>query len=280
MRLATIRTEQGTRAARVEDGHAVLLPFTDVQQLLRSGEDWHSRAAAAGGERLLLADELYAPVVPNPDKIVCLGLNYVSHIEEMGRPRPTHPTLFAKYSGALIGAYDPIVLPAVSEEVDWEAELGFVVGKAARHVSPDRAWEYIAGYTIVNDVTVRDWQHRTREFLSGKTFEATTPVGPTLVTPDEFAPGSPDLELRCSVDGSVVQHARTDDLLFKVAEILSYISTIITLLPGDLVATGTPGGVGAGRTPKMFMHEDQVLVTAIEGLGEQRNICVKERVHE
>nr|WP_275263893.1 fumarylacetoacetate hydrolase family protein [Jiangella asiatica] len=172
----------------------------------------------------------------------------------------------------------PIIWPASAGAVDWEAELGVVIGAAARHVPVDAALDVVAGYTVVNDVTVRDWQHRTREFLSGKTFEATTPVGPTLVTSDELPPGASGLEISCAVDGVVMQRSTTSDLLFSVAEIVSYISTITTLLPGDLIATGTPGGVGAGRTPEVWLRPGNELVTTVEGVGQLRNRCVKEEV--
>ncbi|MFF5143051.1 fumarylacetoacetate hydrolase family protein [Streptomyces sp. NPDC013157] len=280
MRLSTIRlqNERGTAAARQEGDELVLLPYTDVGELLSSGDDWAQRATAEGADRLPLGAASLAPVVPHPNKIVCLGLNYATHIKEMGRPTPAHPTLFAKYDGSLVGAYDDVHMPPVSDDLDWEAELGVVIGRRARHVSKDRALAHVAGYTVVNDVTVRDWQHRTREFLSGKTFEATTPVGPSLVTPDELPPGASGLTISCSVDGHTMQKSNTVDLLFDVATIIAYVSTIITLLPGDLIATGTPGGVGAGRDPKVYLRPGQELVTAIEGIGELRNTVVKDQL--
>lgn len=273
MRLATLRVRGETRAARLDGDEYVLLPYSDVGSLLTSGTPWQETAAQHEGERLSSADVLYAPVVPHPNKIICLGLNYATHIAEMGRDTPRYPTLFAKYDGALIGAYDAIELPAVSDRVDWEAELAFVIGHAARHVSKDGALGHVAGYTVANDVTVRDYQRRTREFLSGKTFEATTPVGPVMVTADEFNGAEPDLEIRCEVDGEVVQQSRTSDLLFGVADIVAYVSEIITLLPGDLILTGTPGGVGDGRDPKVYLKKGQTLRTIIEGIGETSNIC-------
>ena len=277
MRLATLRHDGCTRAARLEGEEYVLLPAEDVGALLRSG-DWRERARDQAGERVAVGAADHAPLVPHPNKIICLGLNYASHIKELGRAVPAYPTLFAKYDGALIGARDEVVLPRASERVDWEAELGFVVGAAARHVPADEALRYVAGYTVVNDVTARDWQRRTSEFLSGKTFERTTPVGPVLVTPDEFGDPSaePDLEIRCEVDGQVRQRSCTADLLFGIAAILAYVSDIITLLPGDLIATGTPGGVGDGRDPQLYLRPGQELVTVIEGLGELRNRCIAE----
>src|SRR5262249_50089112 len=154
---------------------------------------------------------------------------------------------------ALVGPYDPVILPRASSRVDWEAELGIVIGTPGRHLTREQAPAHIAGYTVINDVTARDWQRRTREFLSGKTFHATTPVGPYLVTPDEL-PADLDLAITCTVDGAEMQSARTSDLLFDAAEIVSYISTIITLVPGDIIASGTPGGVGDGRDPKVFLR--------------------------
>jgi acylpyruvate hydrolase len=280
MRLGTVRLhdERGTAAARQEGDELVLLPWSDVGELLACGEDWARRAAGERGERVPLGTASLAAVVPHPNKIVCLGLNYATHIKEMGRATPAHPTLFAKYDGSLVGAYDDIHMPSVSDDLDWEAELGVVIGRRARHVTTDRALDHVGGYTVVNDVTVRDWQHRTREFLSGKTFEATTPVGPWLVTPDELPPGAAGLTIGCSVDGRVMQKSNTADLLFDVAAIVSYVSTIITLLPGDLIATGTPGGVGAGRDPKVFLRPGQELVTFVEGVGELRNTVVKDPV--
>ncbi|WP_062642635.1 fumarylacetoacetate hydrolase family protein [Streptomyces maremycinicus] len=278
MRLSTIRNAAGhsTVAVRHEGDELVLLPHGDVAALLASGEDWARRATEADGPRVAAAEAWYAPVVPHPNKIVCLGLNYATHIKEMGRQTPVHPTLFAKYDGALVGAYDDILMPAVSDDLDWEAELCAVIGRSTRHVGEKDALDAVAGYTILNDVTIRDWQHRTREFLSGKTFEGTTPVGPALVTSDELPPGASDLDIGCSVDGRTMQESNTSDLLFDVAHIVSYVSTIITLLPGDLIATGTPGGVGAGRDPKVFLRPGQRLVTRIEGLGEMSNRVVRD----
>lgn len=218
----------------------------------------------------------FATLVPHPNKIICLGLNYATHIAEMGRPTPLHPTLFAKFDGSLLGAHDDIRAPAVSDELDWEAELGVVIGRPGRSIAEHDALDHVAGYTVVNDITVRDWQHRTREFLSGKTFEATTPVGPWLVTPDEVPPGAAGLDISCRVDGRIMQESTTADLLFDVKSVISYVSTIITLLPGDLIATGTPGGVGAGLEPKVFLAPGQEVVTTIEGVGELRNRVVKD----
>ena len=281
MRLLTFRVPggSGTRAGRVDDDHVTELPFPDVGALLASGPGWREKAAKAGGGRRPLARLEPAPVVLAPRKIICLGLNYESHIKEMGRELPTYPTLFAKFARCLIGARDPIVLPAVAERVDWEAELAFVIGAEVRHADRATAGAAIAGYSVLNDISIRDYQSRTLQWLQGKTFESSTPLGPHLVTPDEVVDDpaeTPDLEIRCEVDGDVRQLARTGDLVFGPADIVAYVSQILTLEPGDVIATGTPSGVGAGRKPPLFLSSGQVVHTVIEGIGELVNECVPE----
>ncbi len=275
MRLATLRTAAGMRAGRVEGDQAFELDFPDVGALLASGAEWRQTAATGGRAVGSLGDADLAPLIPAPPKIICVGLNYLSHIQEMGREPPAHPTIFAKYARALIGARDPIMLPAVSDKVDWEVELAVVIGHCVRHADERSAGDAIAGYTILNDVSARDWQFRTTQFLQGKTFESTTPLGPTMVTTDEIDDPD-DLELRCEVDGEVMQAGRTSDLLFGPVELVRYLSTIVTLEPGDVIATGTPGGVGAGRARDVYLRPGQTVRTAIESLGELVNPCVKE----
>jgi acylpyruvate hydrolase len=275
MRLVTIRTAHGTRAGRLEHDRVVELPYADVGELLAAGWQGERAGAQASGAEHHLADVDFAPVVPRPPKIFCLGLNYASHIQETGRDLPTHPTLFAKFPLALIGARDNIWLSDAAEKPDWEVELAFVVGRRVRHADLDEARDAIAGYTICNDISMRDWQRRTLQWLAGKTWEHSTPLGPALVTPDEVDHAA-DLLVRCEVDGEVMQEARTADLVFKPAETLAYISTIITLEPGDVVSTGTPGGIGDARKPPVYLRPGQVVRTSIEGLGECVNECVKE----
>ncbi len=284
MRLATIRTNSSTRAVRIDgdpgvngpdagSGHgarAVELDADDVGDVLRR-DGWRDWAAAADGPAHALDGLDFAPLVTRPDKIVCVGLNYRTHIQEMGHEFPEHPTLFAKYRAALIGAHDDIVLPSVSSSVDWEAELAVVIGATVRHASAADAEAAIAGYSILNDVSVRDFQRRTSQFLQGKTFEASTPLGPWLVTADELS----DLhrEIACEVNGVEMQAANTSDLVFDPVAIVRYVSSIITLEPGDVIATGTPGGVGAARTPPVFLQPGDEVVTRIDGIGELRNTC-------
>jgi acylpyruvate hydrolase len=269
MKLATIRTSGGTAAVRVDDDAAVELGAPDLGAIL-ADRDWKTSAAQADGPRHGLAGLRYAPPVPNPEKVICVGLNYRSHILEMGRELPRYPTLFAKFARALVGAGDPVELPAGSEQVDWEAELGVVIGGHVRHADAAQAAAAIAGYTVVNDVTARDFQLRSAQWLQGKTFERSTPVGPWLVV-DEGPPG----EISCTVDGELVQQADPADLVFSPVSLVAYISQFITLVPGDLIATGTPGGVGHARTPARYLAAGTELLTRIAGLGECRNTMVK-----
>ncbi|MTD52999.1 fumarylacetoacetate hydrolase family protein [Amycolatopsis pithecellobii] len=273
MRLATIRTGGGLRAARVDGDELTLLPFEDVGQLLASGEDWAQRAAGAEGSRLALAGADFAPLTPNPEKIVCVGLNYRDHAAEGNLAVPEHPVLFSKYSRSLIGAHDDLAIPSVSKQVDWEIELGVVIGRPARHVSECDAESYVAGYTIVNDVSMRDWQLRSSQYLAGKTFEHSTPVGPFLVTPDEVGHARA-LRMELAVDGEVKQRSSTDQLIFSVPQIIADISTFITLAPGDLIATGTPGGVGHVAQPPAYLTPGKTVTCHIEGLGTQTTHCV------
>jgi acylpyruvate hydrolase len=270
MKLATIRLGGSTRAVRIDGDRAVELDAPDVGALL--GHDgWARLAAVAGGAEHALDTVDYAPLITHPDKIICVGLNYRNHILEMGRELPDHPTLFAKFRSSLIGAHDDIVLPKVSTSVDWEAELAVVIGTAIRHADDTAAAAAIAGYSVLNDVSVRDYQYRTLQWLQGKTFESTTPLGPWLVTPDE-APG-PNRAISCDVNGERMQEADTADLVFDPVALVAYISSIITLQPGDVIATGTPGGVGAAHTPPRFLSAGDEVVTRIEGIGECRNTC-------
>jgi acylpyruvate hydrolase len=276
MRYATIRTGDGTHAARVEGDALVELDARDVGELLRAGSGAPLLTGTPTGVEHEVATTNFAPVVLDPGKIICLGLNYEDHIREMSRELPGYPTLFAKYTEALIGARDAIVLPAVSDMVDWEVELAFVIGRSVRHATVAEAEAAIAGFTVANDISMRDWQSRTLQFLQGKTFEHATPVGPWLVTPDEVGGVAPDLEVRCEVDGVTRQRSRTRELVFGPVDIVRYVSDVITLHPGDLILTGTPGGVGHAMDPPVYLRRGQVVQTTIEGIGELVNECVNE----
>jgi acylpyruvate hydrolase len=273
MRFATIRTTQGTTAARLDGDVLIPLDCADVGELLALGG---SAAERAGAPAVPAEEAVFAPVVPRPGKVICVGLNYRAHILETGRELPQYPTLFAKFADSLLGARDDLVLPSVSERVDWEVELGVIIGRPLYRATPTQAAAAIAGYTVINDVSMRDWQRRTLQWLAGKMFERSTPAGPYLVTPDEVG-NAADLEVRCEVDGVLMQRSRTSDLLFSPAEIAAYASQVITLKPGDLIATGTPGGVGDARKPPVYLRPGNVLRTWIEGLDECVNYCVAEQ---
>jgi 2-keto-4-pentenoate hydratase/2-oxohepta-3-ene-1,7-dioic acid hydratase in catechol pathway len=222
-------------------------------------------------------DADFAPVVPNPSKIVCVGLNYRNHIQEMGRDLPGYPTLFAKFADCLIGASDDIARPRETDEFDWEVELAVVIGKPVRRVTGAEAEAAIAGFTVLNDITCRDWQFRTGEWLQGKIWDSSTPVGPCLATPDELPGGvRPALDVRLTVDGEVMQRDNTGDLLFDPVTLIEYVSAIVRLNPGDVIATGTPGGVGHARDPQRFLTGGERVVAEIEGIGRLDNLVAKD----
>lgn len=276
MKLATIRTSDGTTAVRVEGDTLVAIGHSDVGVLLRE-PNWRDVAASATGPVHAIGDADFAPLIPVPGKVVCVGLNYRNHILEMGREIPTYPTLFTKYPEALIGPKDDIALAPESDAVDWEAELAVVLGATIRRAKGVTAERAIAGFAVLNDVTMRDWQYRSPMWEQGKTWERTTPFGPFLVTPDELPGGvRPTLELSGRVNGELVQLANTGDLVFDPVALVEYISTILTLRPGDVIASGTPGGVGHARRPPRYLSDGDVLTTEIAGLGIAENRAVVE----
>ena len=276
MQLVTVRTAGGkTRAGRISDSEIVLLDAPDVKAVLRAGPVTGGNIPVTeSGSSLPLAGADLAPVVPTPDKIVCVGINYEDHITETGASRPESPTYFAKFARALTGPRDDISLPApeISTSVDWEGELAVIIGQRVRKATPAEAFAAIAGFAVLNDVSVRDWQNRTTQFLAGKTFERSTPLGPALVTADTVGDGL-GLAMGCEVNGVVKQASNTDEQVFGPAEVVADLSTIMTLDPGDVIATGTPGGVGAARNPQEWIQPGDVMRTWIEGLGELINTC-------
>jgi acylpyruvate hydrolase len=277
VKLATLRTSDGTVAVLVGTAAATeIASVADVGALLKQS-NWRELAAAASGTAHPL-DSIeparWAPVVPHPGKVLCVGLNYRQHILEMGRTLPEHPTYFAKFAEALVGPFDDIELPAVSDAVDWEGELAVVIGSPARNLTEEQAAEAIAGYAVINDVSMRDFQYRTLQWLQGKTFEHTSPFGPYLVTTDEWTPGP---LLTTTVNGETMQEVSTSDLVFSPAKLISYFSQIVTLNPGDVIATGTPGGVGHARKPPRYLTDGARLETSIDGLGAQANRAVAVR---
>lgn len=213
--------------------------------------------------------KLEAPVL-NPGKMICVGHNYREHILEMGRELPSYPVIFAKFANTIIGPQDDIPHYPISEQLDYEAELAFVIGKRARNVSEKDALQYVAGYTIVNDVTYRDIQRRTLQWLQGKTVEGSAPMGPWMVTRDELNDAS-GLEVVLKVNGEERQHTNTANLVFTVPYLVEFLSNLMTLEPGDVILTGTPGGVGVARDPQVFLKDGDVVRIEIAGVGVLEN---------
>ena len=269
MRLATLHTLDGTAAARLDgDTYTLIEGCDDVSELL-ADPDWREVAAAATGTTVPAAAADLATLLPAPGKVICAGLNYATHIREMGRELPTYPTLFAKFADSLTGPYDEVVAPAEDPMLDWECELGVVIGADAYRVAEEDAAGCIAGYTVVNDVSMRGFQRRTGEWLQGKIWQSSTPVGPVLVTADEFDPA--DAAITTRVNGQLMQQANTGDLVFTAAKLVAYVSTIVTLRAGDLLLTGTPGGVGLAREPQVFLRAGDVVEVEVAGLGRLEN---------
>ena len=305
MRLATLRHDGSTRAAVIRQGYAVLLDDTCVGKLLER-PDWRETVAgivgadagadsgeepggapsfggpeqgAPGRGRAFFEPErvvpetgwAFAPLIPRPGKVFCVGLNYAAHIDEMGHDRPEVPTLFAKFADALAGARDDLMVPEDgAAALDYEGELAVVIGSTCHRVSEEEASAHIAGYAIMDDFTQRHAQYATQQWLQGKTLQRASAFGPWLATPDVFDADS--ARVRTWVDGELRQDAPIADLVFPPAALVAYISRFIQLNPGDVIATGTPAGVGHGMDPKTYLRDGQEIRVAIDGLGEQRNI--------
>jgi 2-keto-4-pentenoate hydratase/2-oxohepta-3-ene-1,7-dioic acid hydratase in catechol pathway len=218
----------------------------------------------------------FLPPLPSPGKIICVGLNYADHTAESSIQQPDFPTLFGRFSSSLIGHGAPIVRPNVSEALDYEGELVAVIGRGGRHIPESTALNHVAGYSIFNDGTVRDYQFRTPQWTMGKNFDSTGAFGPAFVTADELPSGARGLKLEARLNGTVMQRASTSDLIFDVATLVALISVGITLFPGDIIVTGTPSGVGAARKPPLYMKPGDVCEIEIEGLGVLRNPIVLE----
>jgi acylpyruvate hydrolase len=275
MKLATIAYNGTTNAVVMRDEGAIpVSDYPDVGALLAAGERGLTAAAEAErcGEPQPLADRRLCGPVLHPGAVFCVGLNYRSHILEMGRELPSSPTLFGKLERSLTDPETDIQLPDASEKVDYEGELVVVIGRAGRDIARDQAAEHIAGYTLMNDVSMRDWQNRTIQWFAGKNFARSTPIGPWLVTADEL---DLDRKLTTSVNGAVRQQAPLSDLVFDPASLVADISRMTTLEPGDLIATGTPGGVGHAIKPPVYLRHGDVVEVAVPGIGTLRNRFVQ-----
>jgi 2-keto-4-pentenoate hydratase/2-oxohepta-3-ene-1,7-dioic acid hydratase in catechol pathway len=272
MRLAVIETDDGRRLAEVDGASVCELGFdADVAGLLRDGVD--PSTLARGATRALESTTLEAPL--HPGKIVAIGLNYHRHASESGVEAPTSPLIFAKFPSSVTGPTDEIVIDRdVTQSVDWEAELGVVVGSAMRNVPAERVLEHVFGYTVVNDVTARDAQSGDGQWIRGKSMDTFCPLGPVVVTRDEI-PDPQALRVWAAVNGELMQDASTADMIFPVAELLAYCSRNFTLKPGDLVITGTPWGVGVVRDPPLSLQAGDLLETGVDGIGSLANPVVE-----
>jgi acylpyruvate hydrolase len=224
---------------------------------------------------LPLGELTFRPVVPSPGKVFCVGLNYLAHIQETQRQESDYPVLFTKFASSLTGPYDPIPLPRESQAVDYEGELAVVIGEPARRAARAHALDAVAGYTVANDVTMRDYQYKTHQWVQGKAWDASTPLGPWMVSADEM-PDPRGLTLRTTVNGDVVQEASTDLMIFDIATLVSVISEFTTLRPGDLILTGTPSGVGFRRDPQLLLADGDVVAVEIDRIGRIENRMVSE----
>ncbi len=288
MRWVTVRSEMGPRACGVTNGEYVDVNAADpempatVRELLELGLDWQRRAWSALARGPVRHDPRHASLlapIPDPQKIVCIGLNYRDHAAESGVPVPPEPVLFSKYPTALIGHGAAIVLPKVSEQVDYEAELVVAIGRKGRHIPRDRAMAYVGGYAVGHDVSARDWQLNKpgKQWMAGKTFDTFAPVGPELVTPDEI-PDPQKLGIRLRLNGQTMQDSSTSQLIFGIAELIAYLSQVFTLEPGDLIFTGTPPGVGMARKPPVWLKPGDTVEVEIDHLGTLRNPVIAESV--
>jgi acylpyruvate hydrolase len=258
----------GRRLAGLLDGDHVV-PLAGVEELGLGTPSSLLRDATLLDERIPLSELHLRPVVPRPGKVICVGLNYKAHIEETGRADSDYPVLFTKFATALTGPYDSIPLPPESRAVDFEAELAIVIGERGRRVAKQDALAHVAGYAVANDVSMRDYQSRTHQWLQGKAWDATTPLGPALVTGDEVDVA--DLRITLTLNGEQMQDSRTSLLIFDVPTLVSTISEFATLEPGDVILSGTPGGVGSRREPPVLLRDGDRVIVEVEGVGRIEN---------
>jgi acylpyruvate hydrolase len=281
MRIARV-TRNGKLGLAAKTGNRVNAIFeagsADVDALLAAGGSALADAAAkaAAGEAVDEAALTFLPPIVRPSKIICLGLNYRDHAEESGLGIPEFPVLFARFPSSLIGHNAPIILPKVSEQLDWEAELVAVLGKGGKNIAEADALGHVAAYSVFNDASIRDYQMRTPQWTAGKNFDDSGAFGPWLVTPDELPAGAAGLKIECRVNGNVMQSSNTANLIFDVAKTISLLSTFMTLEAGDALVMGTPGGVGVARNPQVWMKAGDICEVEIEGVGLLVNPIVAE----
>jgi 2-keto-4-pentenoate hydratase/2-oxohepta-3-ene-1,7-dioic acid hydratase in catechol pathway len=283
LRFITIQRPGYTEPGVIIDGQAISLRgagFEDMAAVIRGGAEaldgvrrWADNRP--GGAYVDLATTPLAAPIPRPPKVICIGLNYRDHAEESKMAIPEVPTVFAKFPTAVIGPGQPIVLPKASAQPDYEAEFAVVIGRGGRHIPESRWSDHVFGYTILNDVSARDFQFATSQWMMGKTFDTFAPMGPAIVTADEIEdPHS--LDIRMVVSGDTLQHSNTCNLIFGVPKLIAHLSSIFTLEPGDVIATGTPSGVGFARKPPRFLKPGDECRVSVQGIGELVNPVVAE----
>ena len=273
MRFASVIHEERPLAVRVDGDHATAV--RGVSELGRDTSASMLRQAPLEGDPIPVSELRFRPLIPNPGKVFCVGLNYMAHIQETSREESDYPVLFTKFASSLTGAYDDVPVAPESEKIDYEGELAVVIGEPARRVTAERAMDHVAGYTVANDVTMRDYQYKTHQWVQGKAWDASTPLGPELVTVDEAGDGT-GLMLRTTVNGDVVQESSTDLMIFNIPTLVSTISEFASLAPGDLILTGTPSGVGVRRDPPLLLGDGDVVIVEIDGIGRIENTMVSE----
>lgn len=279
MRLARVSKNGKIGLASQSDGAVTVVwdeNLADLDAQIAKGTLASAGAKAAAGETVDEASLTFLPPVVKPSKIVCLGLNYRDHAEESGMGIPDFPVLFARFASSLIGHGAPIILPKVSEQLDWEAELVVVLSKGGKNITESGALDHVAGYSVFNDASIRDYQLQTPQWTAGKNFDDTGAFGPWLVTPEELPAGAAGLKIECRLNGNVMQSSNTGNLIFTVANTIHRLSTFMTLEAGDVLVMGTPGGVGVARDPQIWMKAGDVCEIEIEGVGLLSNPIVAE----
>jgi 2-keto-4-pentenoate hydratase/2-oxohepta-3-ene-1,7-dioic acid hydratase in catechol pathway len=283
VQFVTLQREGYTEPAVIADNAIVGLRsagFEDIRSLIAGGEDSLDRVRRwaddpPGGSRFDPVKAVLAAPVPLPGKIICIGLNYRDHAEESKMAIPEVPTVFSKYANTVIGPNQPIILPTNSSKPDYEAELAVVIGRGGRHI-PESDWaDHVFGYTCINDVSARDFQMATSQWTIGKTFDTFCPMGPALVTADEIEDPH-NLHITCSIDGEMLQDSNTSNLIFGIPRLIAYLSSVMTLQPGDVISTGTPAGVGFARKPPRWLKAGDEVSVSVQGIGTLVNPVIAE----
>lgn len=274
MRYVSFTRPDGSASFGRLDGETVF-DLSGAYTSLKAAIAADTLAGLADGEAFALSAITLLPVIPDPDKILCVGLNYATHVAETGREQKDHPAIFTRYADSLIAHGEAMVRPRESERFDYEGELAIIIGKSGRRIAPENAWDHIAGYTIINDGSVRDWQRHNIQFTPGKTWPATGPIGPAMVTRDEVSDlGSQRVQTR--VNGELVQDQPVSDQIWDIPAVIAYCSTFTTLNAGDVIATGTPGGVGDKRKPPLYLKAGDVVEVSIGVIGTLSNPVINE----